>query len=336
MTDKEEAELIASQMKTMIDAKRTITFLLIGRTGVGKSSTINSLLGADVAPTGKYQPTTLDISVYDHTHEGLAFNIVDTPGLCDDLPEAGKDADYLTKIAAVAKDADCVWFVSELDATRVTGDEKRGIKMITEALGEALWSRSIIVFTRSDKSTSFEDDLAERSKIVRAEIGKYFKGSSKIPSVAVSNITPLLPNGKPWLGELFTQVFLRFSDKGALPFLQSMSKDIGADETKIGSKARKEPIKKGTAKKTESATSPETEKLKEAPRIDLDEEQKEKIRESLWKRILSGISTGAGMGREIGMSFGKRGEAIGAAVGAVIGGVGAWLFGKSKSGRDDA
>lgn len=301
-------EEIATTVKKMLDKKKSITFLLVGRTGVGKSSTINSLLGAEVAPISKYRATTMEVITYPHNHDGLHYNIVDTPGLCDDLAETGNDLGYLENIRKSAETADCVWFVTELDAARVTGDEKRGIKLISEALGEEIWSRSIIVFTRADKveASEFEKDLSERTQLIKKEIEKYSpRNAKKIPAVAVSNRNSLLPNGKPWLGELFTQVYIRFSDEGSIPFLLSMKKDFVPQKKEKGA--------------NEGIT-------EENPRIELDDAQKEKIKESTFKRILAGMTSGTAIGVKIGSKFGPIGTAIGGALGAISGGVLGWLF----------
>lgn len=50
---------------------RKFHFLLIGRTGVGKSSTINSLLGKDVAKVGAYEPTTMGVENFESEIEGI-------------------------------------------------------------------------------------------------------------------------------------------------------------------------------------------------------------------------------------------------------------------------
>lgn len=299
--------------KEMIARNEKLTFLLIGRTGVGKSSTINSLLGEEVAPVGKYKPTTKEVISYQHKHGDLTYDIIDTPGLCDDLPDVGNDQVYLDKIKNHASKADSIWFVTKLDETRISSDEKRGIKLISEALGSDCWDRSIIIFTRADKADDFEEDLKQRTIIIQEEIGKYFSNYASIPAVAVSNSYPILPNGEKWLPELFTQVFLRFSDEGALPFLDSMKEDIGAIK-KEGQQDEK-PQKKG----------PRDEKQKE--RIELNEEQKERIRTSAFKRIMSGAAAGASIGNRIGKPFGKVGEAIATGAGTLIGGIFGWLFG---------
>ncbi|MFR9719031.1 GTPase [Aeromonas diversa] len=314
MLDVITKDIFARIAKEMFGRKDNLTFLLIGRTGVGKSSTINSLLGEEVAPVGKYEPTTMEIDAYQHKHGDLTYDIFDTPGLCDDLPEVGNDEVYLEKIKMHASKADSIWFVTKLDETRITSDEKRGIKLISEALGSECWDRSIIVFTRADKADDFEEDLQHRTKTIREEIGKYSENSASIPAVPVSNSNPILPNGEKWLPELFTQVFLRFRDDGALPFLESMKEDIGA-------------TKKHRDEKEKTRKEKEQPEERQEERIELSEEQKEKIRTSAFKRIMNGATTGASIGGKIGKSFGKVGEAIGTGLGAVIGGIGGWLFG---------
>src|ERR1051325_3566572 len=65
--------------------QRKLVFLLTGRTGVGKSSTINYLLGQNVAPVGDFEPETITVSRYEARIHEIACTVFDTPGLCDDL-----------------------------------------------------------------------------------------------------------------------------------------------------------------------------------------------------------------------------------------------------------
>lgn len=322
-------EQFTHKLEQVLSKDKTLHFMLVGRTGVGKSSTVNSLLGADVAPVGRHEPTTMDVTVYAHEHGGVKYKIIDTPGLCDDLPEMGKDSDYLNKIKSYSSSVDLIWFVSELDAARVTSDEKRGMKMLTKALGENCWGNSIIVLTRSDRSEAFEDDLENRSILLRKEIGKYYPKSNEIPVVAVSNKYKTLPNGKKWLGELFTQVFLSFKDEESVHFLKSMERDIGIKnqpdaKTPSPEVDIKEEAKAKEGQKKEEPKEEQEEKTR--PRIELDENQKQKIKESLWKRVVGGVQAGAMIGAKIGKAIGGKGEAIGGMVGAVVGGLVGWMF----------
>lgn len=320
MTQQNELVLAQQHIADMLAAKKSITILLAGRTGVGKSSTINSLLGAQVAPVGKYRPTTMSVASYLHEHGGLQYRVVDTPGLCDDLPEVGNDDRYLAAIREASAQADCLLFVTELDAARVSSDERRGIHMLTEALGASVWEHALLVFTRADKVEvqEFETDLNERTALLRETIAAYAPlHAAYIPAVAVSNTTEKLPNGKPWLGELFTQVLMRLRHDATVPFLDSMKQDVGID-----SPARQAGAT--AAADGNGATAAASEPTK--PRIDLDLEQEERIKKTVWDRILKGITTGAGVGAKIGKLFGKRGEAIGAAIGLVGGALFGWLL----------
>ncbi|QFS45117.1 GTPase [Nostoc sphaeroides] len=113
-------------METQIG--KEFVFLLVGRTGVGKSSTVNSLMGKEIASVGDYEPTTMEVKNYDSDINGIKCTVIDTPGLCDDLEEEGNDYKYLELIRSKENQVDSMWFVSRLDDTRVSTDEKRGIK----------------------------------------------------------------------------------------------------------------------------------------------------------------------------------------------------------------
>ena len=61
-----------------------LKLLVIGETGVGKSTLVNNLLGEDVADVG-YSMTsaTSAVNCHEGTIEGVPVKVYDTPGLAD-------------------------------------------------------------------------------------------------------------------------------------------------------------------------------------------------------------------------------------------------------------
>ena len=276
---------LKQKVKTLID--KQIIFVLAGRTGVGKSSTVNSLLGCEVAKTGKYEATTKSVDTYEHKVNGINFVIVDTPGLRDE-EEASNDQKYLKEMKPKIQKMVSMWFVSRLDDTRVTSDEKQVIKRLSKEFGEKVWKCSVIVFTFANSVTAseYEETLKIRTELIRKEITKYVEEgtANQIPSIAVDNLSETTPDGKKWLGEFFTRVFVRASESGSLAFAAAMKDSVFSSSGKA--------------------------------RIELDENQKEEIKNKINKGLIGGLASG---GTAVGLFLGPGGAIVGGLLGTVVG-----------------
>jgi predicted GTPase len=210
----------------------SFTLLLIGRTGVGESSTVNTLLGRPVAKVSRYDVGTRGVEKYEPESSRIQFLVYDTPGLCDANPDKGNDKRYLEEMRSKVGKVDCSLFVTQLTETRVRPEEEDALRFITDAFGPTIWNRSVIVFTCADlvKKANFKDDCEQRTLRINRAIKTAISTSTgrqvlepsemgDVPSVAVSNEEDTTPDGERWLGKLYTTVFERFSDNGLLPFL---------------------------------------------------------------------------------------------------------------------
>lgn len=168
------------------------TCLLVGRTGTGKSSTVNAFLGRDLAEVGPWQATTMAVREHAGRAWGGAWKFVDTPGLCDDLSQQGNDERYLDAIRAELPRTDCLWYVTRLDETRVAGDEKRAIQLVTSTLGKDVWDRAIVVFTFADTrrpGMSYRGLLKARKDLLQEEIAQAAgRPSLTLPAATVENL----------------------------------------------------------------------------------------------------------------------------------------------------
>lgn len=224
----EEALNLAKRLKEAYT--REFVFLLVGRTGVGKSSTINQLMGEEVAKVGDFEPMTMSVEQYKLPIDNINFVVFDTPGLCDDIPEKGNDKGYIKKIKDKIKYVDCVLYVTPLSDTRIRSDERYGLELITKAFGEKIWMNSLLVFTFADqvKPEKYTYSLETRSRLIREVIQRDVSSeiTSNIPSVAIDNTSNVTPDGKPWLGELYTTVVERVSADGFLQYLMATAPEI--------------------------------------------------------------------------------------------------------------
>ena len=213
-----------------------LVFFVIGRAGWGKSSTVNSLVGQDVCKVSDYETTTTEVAGFDFEMNKVKAIIFDTPGLCDG---SGNDRTYIEKIRSEIKAPDSMLYVNSLLENRITDNDRRGIKIISEALGIEAWKHAVIVFTFADKlsASEYQKRLTQRTQIVRQAIAECIKDTDiayQIPAVAIVNKDSTnphakrdtTPDGKEWLGEFFTVVADRVSLKGMIALLGFLTPSI--------------------------------------------------------------------------------------------------------------
>jgi len=126
-------------------APSTYTVVVMGKTGVGKSSLINSLFGKQVAAVGHDEATTMKVQKYIKMVKKNPINIWDTPGLYDDL---GDPKEYIHRIADTVKEAQLILFCIDSSEARWTKDNKEMIELYKKELTEDIINNTLFVFTK--------------------------------------------------------------------------------------------------------------------------------------------------------------------------------------------
>ncbi|XAR71845.1 Small monomeric GTPase [Bertholletia excelsa] len=196
-----------------------LTILVMGKGGVGKSSTVNSIVGERVVAVSAFQSEGPRPVMVSRTRSGFTLNIIDTPGLV----EGGYVNDQALEIIKrflLNKTIDVLLYVDRLDAYRVDNLDRQVIRAITDSFGKDIWRRGMVVLTHAQLSPpdclSYEDFFCRRSdallKVVRqgARMKKQDKQGS-IPVVLVENSgrcnkndsdEKILPDGTAWIPNL--------------------------------------------------------------------------------------------------------------------------------------
>jgi len=272
-----------SQKRTIISAiTKTFSILIVGRTGTGKSSTINSLFGEEVAPVGGMIPVTSKVEFFDCEINDGTVRLYDTPGLCDSADMSNDDA-YIAAIKAVLPSIDLVVFITPLNETRVSRDERIALRSLSAAIGKELWENMIVVFTfacsQLPGNADFQPFLTSRIgafKEFAAQISSKNIANS-LPFLAVDNSSKVTPDGCEWIPELFTIVVERCSASGVMPFVKALASDVGSADNSDEAHSRND----------DQASSADTK------RINLSEEQRQRVKRGLKRSVIGGAVIGA-------------------------------------------
>lgn len=211
----------------------SLTILVMGKGGVGKSSTVNSIIGERVVSISPFQSEGPRPVMESRTRAGFTLNIIDTPGLI----EGGYINDMaldIIKRFLLNKTIDVLLYVDRLDAYRVDNLDKLVAKAITDTFGKGIWNKAIVALTHAQFSPPdglpYDEFVSKRSeallKVVKsgARLKKDALQASTIPVVLIENSgrcnkndsdEKVLPNGIAWIPHLvqtITEIALNKSE----------------------------------------------------------------------------------------------------------------------------
>ena len=138
---------IPSYLKEWLSQATSASILITGKTGTGKSSLINGMVGKDVAKEGNtLNRETTSVQQFRVACEGgVTITVWDSPGLQDGLD---KEDEYIKDMQSkgLAR-ADLVFYCQKMNETRMVLDDSKAIRKLTEGLGKSLWSNTVFVLT---------------------------------------------------------------------------------------------------------------------------------------------------------------------------------------------
>ena len=298
------------------EVEKGFTILIAGQTGVGKSETVNSLFGKQVAKTNDFTSETKVVTPFEGRYHNVNYTIYDTPGLGElDRDRVGLNEKYLSLMREQCPSPDVLWYALRLDV-HVTEPDVQYLQLIHKNFRDAIWDRAMIVLTHADhiSAQDFQRILEAKTKIVNDEIDKVTARKSRgLPSVAVANKHKHTPDGADWLGELFTTSIEQLNPERLTPFLFAFAADLKVPNTQ---KTAKLDASEGNEQAPEK-------------RIELNEEQLCRVEEKVSSSngLFAAIAAGAsiGMGVDAALAGGTLG--LGTVIGGIVGFV-SWFWGQ--------
>ena len=207
------------------------TIMVIGKTGVGKSATINSIFDEVKFSTHAFRPCTNKVQEIVGTVQGIKLRVIDTPGLSPSSSDHQKNLKILLSVKQFIRKSppDIVLYLDRLDLQSRDHGDIPLLRSITEIFGALIWFNAIIVLTHAGSAPpdgingipmSYEMFVTQRSHVIQQAI-RQAAGDMRLmnPVSLVENHSAcrmnragqrVLPNGQVWKPQL---LLLSFASK---------------------------------------------------------------------------------------------------------------------------
>lgn len=223
------AEQLESTGQEPLDFSCTI--MVIGKTGVGKSATINSIFDEVMFNTDAFQLGTKKVQDVVGMVQGIKVRVIDTPGLLPSWSDQRHNEKILQSVKMFIKKTppDIVLYLDRLDMQSRDFGDMPLLRTITEIFGPSIWFNAIVVLTHAASAppdgpngtaSSYDMFVTQRSHVVQQAI-RQAAGDMRLmnPVSLVENHSAcrtnragqrVLPNGQVWKPHL---LLLSFASK---------------------------------------------------------------------------------------------------------------------------
>jgi Toc86/159 family protein import component len=173
------AEQLESAGQEPLDFSCTI--MVLGKTGVGKSSTINSIFDEVKFNTDAFHMGTKKVEDVVGTVQGIKVRVIDTPGLLPSWTDQQHNEKILHSVKRFIKKTppDIVLYLDRLDMQSRDFSDMPLLRTITDVFGPTIWFNAIVVLTHAASAppdgpngipSSYDMFVTQRSHVVQQAI----------------------------------------------------------------------------------------------------------------------------------------------------------------------
>lgn len=196
-----------------------LSICILGKTGVGKSSLINSLFQETIAiEGGNYYAETKTVDKYTTIINDVTVSIYDTPGLFDTLENNDQYLDMIKNI----KKVDIILLVYDMSDKRIRAEDIEVIKTYNTLLGSDIMKYVVIVlsFANEIPINEFYYNLNMKTNEFRRIMNIYsgINDTEVVPAGYSDNL--ILDNGLYWYDELWSAIFDKMKTIGKPAFFK--------------------------------------------------------------------------------------------------------------------